>query len=132
MRYNGARAAKVTVEINTLPPAYQNEELVKSGVISNLAQRGPIFNVLLPFVVKTVDDCGIIAFEMIVGKPFHQMTKFFSVSIKNIEFISPNDATICFPILELSDFPDEQIQKEYEKRFPPVEESAPEESAPAE
>lgn len=107
----------MTIEINSLPDAFKNEELVKSGVVSKLAQIGPVFDVIIPFVVKNLDDCAPIAFEMIVGHPLKNYPTCFQVTIKNIEFIDPKDATVCFPIFELLDFPDVAIVNEYVKRF---------------
>lgn len=114
MKYFGTRGMEVTIDINMLPAAYTNEELLKSGILSAIAKNGHIFKVMIPENIKTIDDARFIAFEAVTGFTYDkEMSEYFSLSLKNIRYLG-NDIVFCMTVAEFNDYNVDKL-KEYIK-----------------
>jgi len=116
MKYQGRQAVKVSIKVNILPEAYQNEELVKSGLVGLATRIGNKVDIIVPNAVSNNNDFAVIAFETAFGRKFNDMKSFFNVQLLNIEFMD-QQTPMCVPIFELSDFSNDVVY-EYSKTLP--------------
>jgi len=104
MKYVGTRGLEVTIGVDILPAAYENEELIKSGLLSLITRNGHKFNVILPENVKTMEDAKYIAFECVLGHSYTKdIAQFFTVNLKNIRHLG-QEIIYCITVSELDDY----------------------------
>jgi hypothetical protein len=123
MRYHGTRAVEVTIEITILPTAYENENFVKSGLLSAIIKHGHIFKVIVPENVRSIEDMKFISFEAITGITYTQeISESFKLNLKNIKYLG-EDFIYCLTVAELRDFDINVLSEYVDKNLPKKQES---------